>query len=113
MTVKVYIASPYTKGNVEQNVMNQIKAAEELRELGFLPFVPLLSHFWNRLSPHPYMYWMDMDLEWVYVCDCILRLPGESEGADMECKEARRIGIPVFYDVSVLVNYGKDNLEQQ
>ena len=35
--IKVYIASPYTLGDVAVNVKNQIDAANELLELGYLP----------------------------------------------------------------------------
>jgi len=30
------------------------------------------------------------------MCDAVLRIPGESRGADLECELARSRGIPVF-----------------
>lgn len=105
MSIKVYISSPYTKGDKLENVKRQIEAAEILRNYGCLPFVPLLSHFWNKLSAHPYEYWMDMDIEWIYSCSCVLRLSGESVGAQQECEEAKRLGLPVFYDVYELIAF--------
>jgi hypothetical protein len=33
-------------------------------------------------------------------CDAVLRLPGESSGADADVAIARRLGLPVYSDVS-------------
>jgi len=93
----VYLASPYTLGDPVLNVRAQIEAAEELVNLGYLPHVPLLSHLWHIASPHPYEYWMEIGLEWVRHCDILLRLPGESKGADAEVTLARELGIPVIF----------------
>jgi len=35
-------------------------------------------------------------------CDAVLRIPGESRGADLEVARARRLGLPIFTDVSEL-----------
>ena len=100
----VYIACPYTKGDVAVNVRNAILMAEKVREAGFLPFVPILTHFWHFMSPHPYEYWTSMDLEWLHYCDCILRIPGESSGADAELDYNRmHLGKSVYYDIASLV----------
>jgi len=101
----VYIASPYTKGDVAQNVRNSLEVADKLREAGFLPFAPLLSHFWHVIFPHEYDYWMAMDLEWVVRCDALLRLPGDSAGADKEVAHALENGIPVFFNMADLVQW--------
>jgi len=100
--ITVYIASPYTKGDTAVNVRNSCIAADKLVELGHAPFLPLLSHFWHFLSPKPYETWATLDLEWVLRCDCVLRLPGESSGADVEVKLAKENGIPVFFSVEEL-----------
>lgn len=99
----VYIASPYTQGDVAVNVRNSIIAAEQLVTFGFIPFVPLLSHFWHMMCPHEYSFWTTLDDEWVLRCDCVLRLPGESKGADREVKLAKKKGIPVFYSINELI----------
>ena len=51
--------------------------------------------------------WLAIDLAWVAVCEAVVRLPGESGGADMETAEARRLGIPVFESVAELVAWSK------
>jgi len=95
--IKVYIASPYTKGDVAVNVRTQLEMANKLMDLGFAPFAPLYSHFQHMAFPRPYEDWIKIDLEWVKVCDCVLRLRGESAGADGEVKFAHDNKIPVFY----------------
>ena len=75
--IAVYIASPYTKGDVAVNVRNSFIVADELVKLGYAPFPPLFSHFWHFLSPKPYETWTTLDKEWVLRCDCVLRLEGE------------------------------------
>ena len=105
--IKVYIASPYTKGDVAVNVKVQLDCADELITLGFAPFAPLYSHFQHMAHPRPYSDWIEIDLEWVKVCDCLLRLEGDSSGADGEVKYANELGIPVFYSIAELVNFYK------
>lgn len=95
--IKVYIASPYTIGDVAKNVRRQIDYVEELMNMGFAPFAPLYSHFQHMVHPRPYEDWIKVDLEWIKSCDCVLRLGGESKGADREVEYARELGIPVYY----------------
>lgn len=103
MSKVVYIASPYTKGSKENNVKKQIEAADLLRSYGFLPFWPLHSHYWHIECPHDWQYWMDMDMEWVDRCDILLRLPGKSNGADIEVARAVSSGKKVYFDITALI----------
>jgi hypothetical protein len=100
---KVYIASPYTKGDVAVNVKRQLDMADELMTLGYAPFAPLYSHFQHMAHPRPYQDWIAIDLVWVPVCDIVLRLDGESSGADGEVAFAKEHGIPVVFSVDELV----------
>lgn len=102
---KVYIASPYTRGDVAVNVKFQIDIASELINLGYAPFVPLLSHFQHLVHPEPYEVWTTLDLEWVKSCDCVLRLGGVSLGADKETWFAEKYDIPVFYNITDLERF--------
>ena len=97
--IKVYIASPYTLGDVAINVKMQIDVANQLINYGFAPFVPLLSHFQHLIHPRDYQDWVKLDMEWIASCDVMLRLPGESKGADAEVKLAEQLDIPVFYHI--------------
>jgi nucleoside 2-deoxyribosyltransferase len=99
---KVYIASPYTIGDKEKNVDIQLKTASELLDKGFIPFAPLLSHFIHLKYPRTYHEWLKYDFEWLKECDFLLRLPGISQGADMEVVVAIAHMIPVFESIKEL-----------
>lgn len=43
-----------------------------------------------------YEHWIEADLAWVEVADCLFRFPGESSGADREVEHAEKHSIPVF-----------------
>ena len=100
--MRIYIAGPYTKGDVAANVRTAILKAEELYQLGHDPFIPHLTHFWHLLCPGPWAKWMHIDSVWLKQCEALYRLPGESIGADMEIAEALRMGIPVHYNIDEL-----------
>jgi hypothetical protein len=100
-----YISGPYTRGDPEVNVKNAISAAEEVAKHWFIPFVPHLYHFWHKQHAHDYEFWMEQDLVWVCNCDVMLRLPGESKGADIEVAKAKECGIPVFFSTEALFLY--------
>ncbi len=92
----IYISCPYTKGDVAANVRRSIFASEKVIACGHLPYNPLLSHFHHLISPQGYEYWMDLDLKLIYKMDLVIRLSGESSGADRECELATRLGIKVI-----------------
>jgi hypothetical protein len=100
---RVYIAGPYSQGDVAINVRNAYLAAHTLADAGFAPFVPHHTHFWHLLFPRPYEDWIRLDLAFLPCCDALLRLQGASAGADMEVARAQALGIPVFNDVSALI----------
>jgi hypothetical protein len=100
--IKVYIASPYTIGDVAKNVATQIEVADRLMDLGYVPFVPLLAHFQHMHCHRPYQDWIDLDLAWLPCCNVLLRLPGKSLGADMEVEYARKLDIAVVYGIQEL-----------
>ena len=103
MKTKVYIASPYTKGNKARNLKRHFAVTDQLLTLGFAPFAPLLFHYQHLAHPRPYDDWISIDLEWVAACDVLLRLPGASAGADGEVVHAVTLGIPVVYSVDDLI----------
>jgi hypothetical protein len=54
---------------------------------------------WHFLTPMPYQNWLSIDNEWLSLCDYLLRLPGQSHGADQEVALAKSLNIPVFYSI--------------
>jgi len=104
MRYKVYIASPYTKGDQVENVNIQMDMYSELIDLNYLPFAPLYTHYIHVRNHKSYDTWMAADYHWIETCDILLRLPGESGGADLEVAHAEKMGIPVFYSLEELQN---------
>ena len=100
---KVYIASPYTKGDQALNVRIQMEVADVLIENGFAPFIPLLTHFQHIYFPRSYNEWLVLDMEWLAMSDILLRLPGESKGADKEVEKAEELNIKIYYDIDELI----------
>jgi hypothetical protein len=94
---KIYIAGPYTKGDVAVNVHEAIDAGDYLSRFGWDPIIPHLTHFWHLLFPHPIEFWYEYDIRRLRECDALLRLEGDSVGADKEVEIALQMGIPVYY----------------
>ena len=96
MTI-IYITSPYTIGDVAANVAVQMDAAHRILDAGHCPVAPLLSHYLHIHRQRPYRDWVEMDLALIPKMDVVLRLPGESKGADGEVALAKALGIRVVY----------------
>lgn len=97
--LRVYIAGPLTKGHRPANVRDAIDAAERIALRGHIPFIPHLFDIWEIIHPHNYEFWMRQDMSWLALCDVLVRLPGDSPGADREVEAAIQSGIPVFYGI--------------
>ena len=101
--MKVYIASPYSNGDKEENVMRQINAFHALVTHGHEAFAPNLFHYVDIHYHFSDEWWLEYDLKWLGVCDAVLRLSGESNGADREVARAKELGKKVYYSLSEIV----------
>ena len=99
----VYIASPYTYPDPVGNTHFVIEIAERLILAGFTPYIPHLTMFWHLIYPHPVEFWYSYDLHFLKRCDCLLRVGGESKGADREVIYAEQNDIPVYYSIWELI----------
>ena len=108
----VYIAGPISKGDLGTHVRATVDVANRLQAAGVAPIVPhLQSVLWWLINPPEqakcdgYAVWLPMDFAYIQRSDAVLRLPGESAGADQEVAFAESIGVPVFYDVEALLEW--------
>lgn len=121
----IYVASAISKGNLVENIIRANEAGLALLKAGFAPIVPHGSCFFgNRLVEGEDFFgimrgfvpealpagtvaedWYLADLCIVRRCDALLRLPGESVGADLEEAESRAAGLPVFRSVAEAVEW--------
>lgn len=114
---RVYIAGPISKGDLLKNIRQFDAAFVKLLSLGFSPFNPGASvYLGNSMRDKSFVLaradskaggvtheeWMRIDLAWLECADMVLRLPGESVGADIEVEFAKEIGIPVFENIDDL-----------
>lgn len=131
--LRTYVAGPISKGSLLDNVNQASECGVRLMLAGLSPLVPHWSVFAGGcfldadLEPDwkedgvavvakaqrlpcgtTHSSWMEVDLPWVRVSDAVLRLPGESKGADEEVAEAMRCGVPVFYSESDLLAWAKE-----
>ena len=105
MRKRIYVAGPLSSDPLV-NTAYAIKAGQELIEAGFAPYVPHLTQYWEALyypGVNSWETWLEIDLPWVSKADAVLRLPGESPGADREVALAYGLDIPVFHDIQHLV----------
>ncbi len=99
----IYVAGPYTKGDVAVNVRRSMHFGDILLRNNLVPVLPLLSHFWHIVSPKDYDVWTTLDLAMVLKCDALFRMEGESLGADAEVMYARDHDILVFDSLDALL----------
>lgn len=104
MKPRVYIAGPY-RSNPIRGTANAIEAGDDLAHLGVIPFVPHLTIVWDAWRPNPERFYLDLDMEWLEVCDALYRLPGQSSGADAEVRRMLDLGRPVFFRVAALLTW--------
>ncbi len=97
--MRIFTSGPYTNPDPVVNTRNAILAGDQVARLGHIPFIPHLNIQWHMVCPHMPEFWYAYDLKWLDVCDIILRLPGESWGADREVEYAIKLGKQVIYDI--------------
>ncbi len=108
-TIRIYVAGPYTGGDTDSNVEIAMNVGSKLIKRGYTPFVPHLYHYIHLLWPGSYETWMEQGVSWLKKCDAVLRIPGDSPGAEREVAIAKDIGIPVFYTISELVEFYEED----
>lgn len=109
---RIYVAGPIGADDDGRSarIAAAIDAGSHLLRLGHAPFVP---HLWAAAMYDDaitadallgYEDWMAYDLAFLRVCDAVLRIPGESPGADREVQLARELGKHVYFSVEEIPN---------
>jgi hypothetical protein len=114
--VHVYIAAPLTNAPLGQFVAvhDAVKVAGRLMRDGLVPFTPHLAVLHDMIDPGPsWDDWLVWCLHWVERCDAVLRLPGESRGADREVAHAQALGIPVYHSEADLLDAARSRPARQ
>jgi len=95
----VYIMGPYSS-DPEFHTDYAMAIANVVLGRGGVPFIPHLTHYWDKKIPRPWMFWIAYDL---YLADnfkkknlCAVRIPGPSNGADIEERFFVEKGVRVY-----------------
>lgn len=107
----VFIAGPYSASPTHGTRAASL-AGDLLYEAGYDVSVPHLSLMDDLITPHDSDYWYKRTLRMVEHCGLLLRLPGESTGADREVARAKELGIPVFRGTAEQFVAANINLER-
>ena len=92
----VYLAGPITADPLAAP-RQALEVFAPLRALGLVPFLPQLTVLAEMIQPRGYEEWMGYDFDVIARCQALVRLPGESPGADREVEWAETLGLPVFW----------------
>ena len=102
----IYLAGPYrakTFWRVLLNILRAWIAARKLWLKGFFVFCPHLNSAFMGGKDTIEKLFQSGDLQILSFCDALLRLPGNSQGADIEVEQAREWCIPVYFSVARLI----------
>ena len=111
MTKRIYVAGPYSAGNVIdvlKNIGAGRKVCSELFSLGFHVFSPWSDAAFIIDNPHHdfnidqfYQY----SIAWLEVSDAVFLVPGweTSKGTLAEIEVAKELGIPIFEHIKGLM----------
>jgi len=95
----VYVAGPIT-GDPWGCVRKATDAARVVDAYcQFDAYLPQLSVLHEIVDRRRYEYWVNVGLNVLSRCDGLVRLPGDSQGADRETEYAKDLGLPVLYRV--------------
>ena len=92
----VYVAGPITRDPFGA-VRKSIPVWRQLRKLGVAPFMPQWSILPEMVESIAYEDWLAYDFDIIRNCDGLVRLEGESPGADREVEFAGELGLPRFW----------------
>ena len=94
---RIYIAGPMTSsGDPYENVGHAIRTAMLAWKRGWAPVLPHLDVLWSIAMPGDHPEWLEWDLANIRDVDAILRIPGYSRGAEVECWYADKLGLPQY-----------------
>jgi hypothetical protein len=116
---RCYLACPISKGVLHDNLNNASSAMKLLFQGGFAPLNPAFSAFcgpafvfeskvWceaNSLGFLTHSEWLELDFSWIEVAELLVRIPGESSGAEAEVAHAKKLRIPVVYGVDEAISW--------
>ncbi len=93
----IYLATPMTKGEWVTNWDKCLIIADRLRIKGYAPYPPVVSWSWQQHTRYTPEEWLQYDFNLILVSDGVLRVNGDSAGADREMDFAVRHNINTYW----------------
>lgn len=102
--LRVYVAGPMLgSGNPYVNIHRGLEISMTILDRGMAPYIPHLTAILEMTQGERSRdTWLELDKAFLLACDAMLRLPGESPGADQEVVWAVAANIPVFMSLDTL-----------
>jgi hypothetical protein len=114
--MKVYVAGPYSSDNVLgvlSNIRKGISVSYQLLHQGFAPFCPWLDYHFvlaDNTNDLKVVDFYEYSMEWLR-CSEAVYIQGDwknSKGTQAEIEEAKKLDIPVFFDLTKLILYARE-----
>ena len=114
--MRIYIAGALNDNAAEyiQNLHRMNIHAEKVRKTGVAVYVPCNDFLQGVIiGDWTYEDYVENTMAFLEICDAISLTPGwkTSKGTRKEIKKAKKLGIPVLYTISDLINFIMDNKE--
>lgn len=115
---RVYIAGKLNDMAVGYlyNVHKMMETAEEVREAGFSVFIPAIDLLCGiKHGYNDYHDYFDNGQPWLMAADAVFLVPGweTSEGTKNEIKTAKELGIPVFDNLTEMIDLDTEGVLQR
>lgn len=104
--ILVFVCGPYWHDDPcirLAHVFRAMYAAVQLVQLGYAVYCPHLWHYAPQDGITEAM-WREQDIAWLLVSDMLLRLPGESDGADDEVALAKQNLVAIRFSLDDFPN---------
>lgn len=111
---RVYVAGAYNADNVISvlgNMRRGMDLSYKVLKEGFSPFCPWLDYHFSLIGEVSINEYYKFSMDWLRVSDAVLVVPEgveNSKGTQAELEEAKRLGIPIFFDLESLMEYNNN-----
>ncbi len=111
----VYLAGPFTS-HPTHNTKNMADWWDTLQWNLYKDKATFICPHWSALqdmiNPRTWEAWLKYDKELIDSCDAVIRIAGDSKGADEEVAYAEKLGIPVFHQSIHVLSIWDRELQQ-
>lgn len=111
--IKIYVAGAYSAPNVISvldNMRRGMQLSYKVLKAGFAPFVPWFDYHFTLIGETTLQEYYNYSISWLEVSDAMIVVPENAEtskGTQNEIETAKKLGIPIFYNLEDLIAWSK------